>query len=68
MPSGMLLDVYGPFGAFTVASLNDRDIYFSGLTTRLAKPKMSAAYATIRQAPYLMVANTTDVRLDLCKT
>jgi hypothetical protein len=54
MPSGMLPDVYGPLGAFTVASLND--IYFSGLTTRSTKPKMSAAYATVRQAPYLTVA------------
>jgi hypothetical protein len=66
MPSGLLPDVYGPFGAFTVASL--KDIYFSGLTTRLTEPKMSVAYATIRQAPYLMVAYTTDVRLDLFKT
>jgi hypothetical protein len=54
MPSGILLDVYGPFGAVSVAFLND--IYFSGLTTWLTKPKMSAAYATTRQAPYLMVA------------
>jgi hypothetical protein len=66
MPNVLLPDVYGPFEAFTVAFLND--IYFSGLTTRLTKPKMPAAYATVRQAPYLTVAYTTDVRLDLFTT
>jgi hypothetical protein len=54
MPSGILPDAYGPFEAVTVAFLND--IYFSGLTTWLTKPKMSVAYATVRQAPYLTVA------------
>jgi hypothetical protein len=37
MPSGILPDVYGSFGAVTVASLND--IYFFGLTTRLTNQK-----------------------------
>jgi hypothetical protein len=66
MPSSILPDVYGPFGADTVAFSND--IYFCGLTTWLTKSKMSVAYATTRQAPYLLVAYTTDVRLDLFKT